>query len=98
MQPSRPDTFRAWFPAIVYEAGPFRVVAKLNENKTVPDTVRFDVEGRSVDAMGQACWQATMVSHRRRVELLEEALAAFVCSAAESATADDARELEQVTR
>lgn len=96
MQPSNPELFRQWFPAVIYEAGRFRVVARLAENKTVPDRVRFECEGRVPDSMNQACWSAGEVSMRKRIELLEEALEAFTVKAAEMATAD--RNLEQVTR
>lgn len=96
MNPTNPELFRRWFPAVIYEAGRFRVVARLAENKTVPDTIRFVAEGRVADSMGQPCWEAGEVSQRKRVELLEEALEAFTVKAAEIATAD--RNLEQVTR
>lgn len=96
MSPSNPELFRQWFPAVIYEVGRFRVVARLAENKTVPDRVRFECEGRVADSMGKPAWDSKEVSMRKRTELLEEALEAFVVKAAEVLTAD--RMLEQVTR
>lgn len=96
MQPTNPELFRQWFPAVIYEAGRFRVVASLSENKTVRDRVRFECEGRVADSMGKPAWDSKEVSMRKRTDLLEEALEAFVVMAAEVATAD--RNIEQVTR
>lgn len=96
MNPTDPEMFRRWFPAVVYEAGRFRVVARLAENKTVRDRVRFECEGRVADSMGKPAWDSREVSMRKRTDLLEEALEAFVAKAAEMATADS--NLEQVTR
>lgn len=72
------DTFRARFPAVIYDSGRYRVVASLQVNKTVPDAIRFQVEGRTVDALGEPCWSVDTVPARKRFDLLEDALASWV--------------------
>ncbi len=74
------------FPQVVYETHRYRVVARLVECKTVPDSIRFSVEGACCDSMGKLAWSVDQVSQRSRMEVLEEALEAFVAAKAEEAT------------
>lgn len=87
MNPSAPEKFRAWFPAVVFERGRFRVVACCDQNKTVRDSIRFRVEGSVPDALGSLSWSEREVSERTRVQMLEEALEAFVAAKAEDSAA-----------
>lgn len=98
MMPTRPEAFRALFPQVVYETHRYRVVARLVENKTVPDSLRFSVEGAVVDAMGKPAWSTDEVSQASRVKMLEEALEAFVAAKAEECSGSAVRQLEQVVR
>lgn len=98
MNPTRPEAFRALFPQVVYETHRYRVVARLVECKTVPDSIRFTVEGAVVDSMGKLAWSVDQVSQRSRMDMLEESLEAFVAAKAEECSGSDVHQLEQVVR